>query len=389
MAIFAFYIIDFPSGGTGTAVQHTANELARRGHKVIIFAGRHMPENYALNIERSFEVVQVPDMNPNTGENIEFLANQLNENMVSAFVVVAMHFLRINELRKKTRCKVVYALHGVPFYEGRMNAGMKHRGGILRRIKYWLKYDWQYRYFQRGLRECRHIYDNTISSVDRYVVLHKEYKRLLEETLELSAKDREKICVIPNGIEQNLEEIDEKEKIIIFVGRLTYADKRPMRLVNIWEQAYKELTDWRFVVVGDGEEKDRMQKAVHCRGIERMEFVGYSNDVNSYYRKSSIICLTSEYEGWGLCLAEGQAYGVVPMAFNCSAGVDDIISPNGQNGLLVTPYNCEEYAHQLVAIAKNPERLHTLSQNCIEKAKTYTMERNSKGYCELLEGLAK
>ena len=35
MAVFAFYIVEFPAGGTGTAVLHTANGLVRNGHRVV------------------------------------------------------------------------------------------------------------------------------------------------------------------------------------------------------------------------------------------------------------------------------------------------------------------------------------------------------------------
>jgi len=209
----------------------------------------------------------------------------------------------------------------------------------------------------------------------------------LVKELRLSQSDTQKMRVIPNGILTTDAPQMKKEKIILFVGRLSFADKRPMRLVDIWSRIYKQLPDWRFVIVGDGPEKASLQEAVSQRGIERMDFPGFTNDTVSYYQKASIICLTSEYEGWPLCLAEGQAYGVVPIAFSCTAGICDIISPSGVNGVLVPPYDCAVFADKLLQMTSDGKWLSQMRDSAVEKAKTYAMSRNSEGYCRLLEEL--
>ena len=158
-------------------------------------------------------------------------------------------------------------------------------------------------------------------------------------------------------------------------------------MVEIWSRICKRLPDWRFLIVGDGPERQTLEDAIRQRGIERMEMVGFSNYVVSYYQKASIVCLTSQYEGWPLCLAEGQAYGVVPVAFNCSAGIRDIIDKPGKNGLLISPYDCNKYAKELLRIALDTQQLALMSAMSLIKAKDYDMEKNSSGYQQLLEEL--
>ena len=120
MSTFAFYVVEFPSGGTGTAVLHTANELTKRGHRVFIYTARHLDDGYPLGYQPHFEVVTVPTINADTDENIRFLRNHITNNCVEALIVVAMHFLRLKELRENNSCKIVYALHGCPFYEEKL-----------------------------------------------------------------------------------------------------------------------------------------------------------------------------------------------------------------------------------------------------------------------------
>ena len=393
MSTFAFYVVEFPSGGTGTAVLHTANELTKRGHRVIIYTARHLADGYPVGYQPHFELVTVPTINADTDENIRFLRNHITNNCVEALIVVAMHFLRLKELRENNSCKIVYALHGCPFYEEKlfnitkqMEANRNGRFG--RCLSYWLIHHWRYKWFHSNMRKVLPIYEKTIDAVDKYVVLCEDYISLIVDTLHLSSQDASKLCVIKNGIMPVDAPVEKKEKIILFVGRLTYEDKRPMRFVDIWSKIYKKLPDWRFVVVGNGPELPVLKDAVAMRGIERMEFAGFSTDTPSFYQRASIVCLTSEYEGWPLCLAEGQAYGVVPIAFDCTAGIEDIISHPGENGMLVDSFSCTDYANKLLQMALDEQWLSAMSEKCKVKSMSYTMKRNSQGYIHLLEELA-
>lgn len=373
MATFAFYIMEFPAGGTGTAVSHTANELIAAGHQVIIYTARHCTDQYPKGYERLFQVVIVPTMDPDTDENLDFLCQHIRENHVAALVVVAMHFYRIKVIKQNTSCKIVYALHGCPFYEAKdYSLNWKH---------------WYDRWLYNGMKETLPIYRNTIDAADRYVVLCEDYAKMLVRNMRLSKANAQKLRVVPNGIETTAVPSLNKEKIIIFVGRLSLADKRPMRMAEIWRLIYQRLPDWRFVIVGDGPEKENLEQYICQHHIERMVFAGFTNDTVSFYQKASIICLTSQYEGWPLCLAEGQAYGVVPIAFDCTAGIRDIISPSKENGVLVPSYNCKAFADKLYRMATDAKWLARMRENVVKKAKSYTMSRNSEGYRKVLEEL--
>lgn len=97
--------------------------------------------------------------------------------------------------------------------------------------------------------------------------------------------------------------------------------------------------------------------------------------------------MTSTYEGWGLSLTEAQLYGVVPIAFGCSAGVRKVLSPNGVNGILVEPFDIEEYANRLSQLMSNNEMYKRLQANVIERSKEYNIENIGRQWVEMFKKL--
>ena len=108
--------------------------------------------------------------------------------------------------------------------------------------------------------------------------------------------------------------------------------------------------------------------------LERVIFVGGTQDVQSYYRDASVSCLTSTFEGWPLCLTEAQANGVVPIAFNCCAGVSEILSPSGINGILIPPFDKEKFANELCGLLSSPDRIEQMRTEVLLKSQDYSMD---------------
>lgn len=144
-------------------------------------------------------------------------------------------------------------------------------------------------------------------------------------------------------------EINEKEKILLYVGRLTRAEKRPDRLLKVWERLHLKFLDWKLVFVGDGEERLVLEEYAYKYNLKNVTFVGEKRNVNDYYKKASFICLTSNFEGWGMSLVEGMSYGCVPIVFNSFQAASDIIE-DSVDGILVRPYSIKEYSNKLEEI---------------------------------------
>ena len=101
----------------------------------------------------------------------------------------------------------------------------------------------------------------------------------------------------------------QREKRVVYVGRLTYWDKRLDRLLAVWERIYQRFPEWRLCFVGEGEESVNLRKIVADKGVQRVEFLGWHNNPTQFYRTSEIVCMTSASEGCPMALLEAQQCG--------------------------------------------------------------------------------
>lgn len=177
-----------------------------------------------------------------------------------------------------------------------------------------------------------------------------------------------------------------KENIFLYVGRLSYVDKRVDRLLDAWKIVCEELSDWKLLIVGDGDEANRL-KAMSAN-LPHVCFEGFRNNTEPYYQSSSALCLTSSCESWGLCLTEAQSYGVVPIAMNASSGVSSVIGETG--GFLVEKGNVKDLADKMLYFAHLSENeKQRLRECCVEKSKEYAPNVVVAKWRELFDTLLK
>ena len=76
----------------------------------------------------------------------------------------------------------------------------------------------------------------------------------------------------PNTFQLSHLNLDNKEKIILYVGRLKESDKSPLNLLKVWARIYNKHYDWKLFIVGTGEDLDLLQSySKKCR-LERVFF---------------------------------------------------------------------------------------------------------------------
>ncbi len=96
------------------------------------------------------------------------------------------------------------------------------------------------------------------------------------------------------------------EKIALFVGRLV-----PYKGLGDLIEAM-ERVEGKLVIVGQGPERERLEKLVKDNDLERkVSFAGYvpEDQIGAYYHACDVVTLTSTNtsEAFGMCLLEGQA----------------------------------------------------------------------------------
>lgn len=141
--------------------------------------------------------------------------------------------------------------------------------------------------------------------------------------------------------------------LIGWVGRMT-AVKRVDELITAFAQLRDRGADAYLVLVGDGPDRDALERRAHDRGVvRRCMFVGYQQDVASFYDAIDALVLPSANEGTPVSVIEALAAGRPAVATEVG-GVGDIIR-SGVDGILVAPGDTDALSDALMKLVTDPE----------------------------------
>lgn len=145
---------------------------------------------------------------------------------------------------------------------------------------------------------------------------------------------------------------------VITVGRLSNQKGYDM-LLDAWSIVEKS-SDFKLLIVGDGEEKANLKDKAAKLNLNNVEFVGITNDVTKFYKNSSIYVSSSRFEGLPMCMIEAQSFGLPIVSFKCKTGPSEIIE-DGISGYLVENGDCEMLAERLLVLINNNEKVKNMS----------------------------
>lgn len=152
------------------------------------------------------------------------------------------------------------------------------------------------------------------------------------------------------------------ENVIVTAGRLTY-QKGTEYLAKVAVPVLKKHRDWKWLVLGDGEERYILEKAISENSLEnQLVLEGTVENVESYLERAKLFVFTTRYEGFGMCLVEALKMKVPCVSFDVKVGPSEIIS-NRRNGILIPPFDCKKMVEVINSLIETPEMLEELSAN--------------------------
>lgn len=373
MKRIAFVHNRFPAGGAERVTIDIARYLsAFDGYEVFVFATRFYEEMLPEDVRGSIHIREIPSQAASSRRSAA-VGKLIVEEHIDILVQVTKSLPGMEGIRSATGCKFIVACHGEPFWQRHAIMHRRQKGGFRRLL--WHLYN--RRRFEDGTLAMKMAVGRTrrdYELCDAYTVLCESYKAETAEILGLDPHDNH-IYAIENPEMRVEDPCLDKEKILLFCGRFENWSKRIDRLLRIWHKVQHELDDWRLVLVGDGRDGKMLRAMAEDLGLERVSFEGMKVDVKPYYRKASIVCLTSDTEGWPLVLTEGQAQGCIGIAFGTTSGIREILSPDGECGFVVPSSDESAFAETLVKVASmNEEDLRRIRVNGLRKRAEYVPE---------------
>lgn len=224
--------------------------------------------------------------------------------------------------------------------------------------------------------------DLTILLSDTFIPLFKEYASIDETS---------KLKTIPNSIPFSYslsdEEILNKKKTVLMVGRMVEFPKRVSTILNIWQKIENDTSakDWNLVIVGDGPDLEKFKKQANSLDLQRCTFAG-RQDPLPYYLSASIFMMTSEFEGFPMTLIEAEQMGCIPVAFNSFNTLNEVVI-NNVNGRIVPNNDIEKYTLAILDLMQNPEKRYQMIRNGLAKSKKYDQDSICAKWKKLFEEL--
>ena len=206
---------------------------------------------------------------------------------------------------------------------------------------------------------------------------------------------KSKIRVTPTGInlntktpDKNIREvlnIKNKEKIVLFVGHIN--KRKGIDLIIKTAQLLKDK-NIKFLVVGDGPEREKSIKLVSNSGLdEKIIFVGNRFDVHNFYNIADIFFLPSRGEGLAGVLMEAMIYQV-PIVTSNITGTRDLVT-HLKNGLLCETENYKCYALSIERLLNDKNLRNKFKENGLRKIKEeYLWDNNIKNFESLYKKIA-
>lgn len=386
MVRIAFIHNNFPAGGAERVTVDIARYLSGfGGYRVYVYASRIAEALLTEDMADVFVLRRIP------GQAIPARrARQIEQYIVEDGIDILVQTIKaipgIEGIKERTGVKTVVACHGEPFWQ-RYAIVYRRQKGLVRKIM-WNLYN--RKRYEDGSLAMKKAVGRTMKDYygcDAYTVLCQPYKL---ETAAGIGVDPVKSHIYPiENPEYSVEDVNyDKENIILFCGRFENWSKRIDRLLRIWSKVQDRLADWKLVLVGDGEDWDVLRKMSQDMSLERVDFQGHRSNVADYYRKASVVVLTSDTEGWPLALTEAQAHGCICVAFGCTSGIKEVLAPEEGCGFVVPAYDEDEYAATLLKVAgmSDGEKMR-MRRNTVRKRLQYRPEHIAGKWKQLFDEL--
>ena len=365
-------------GGIEIVAATLASCFVRHGHHVVI--ATFSPPN-ALTVARTDERVKIYTIGDYvcSAKNVATLRNILQKHHIQ--VVINQWGLPLVPCRTLNKAKCGLNIKTIAVYHNQIDTNARIKDveialdGCHNPLKRCLLAAKKAAFKLVTSKSMAYVYHHT----DLYQVLSPSYVPLFSKFTGIKHPDHLMVQTNPVTLDSSDFEytFEEKQKEIIYLGRIDYNQKRVYRVIDTWAKLEAKFPDWKLTIVGDGVERENVEKQVAEYGLKRVSFEGFQQP-KPYYERASILLLTSEYEGFPLVLAECMSFGVIPVVYDSYSAVRDIIA-DGKDGIVI-PYHQEGYradeaASLLSRIMEDEGKRDKMSHATIEKSKKYSVEK--------------
>lgn len=327
------------SGGMERVLANKANYLAQKGHEVVIVT---TDQQHKVPFFKLSSSIRQYDLNINySANNGKGIWNKLLFFPWKQW----KHRARLKKLLGEQKADIV-----VSMFDGDASFLWKTKDGSRKVVEIHFSRYKRLQYNRSGLWKWVDKYrtkqDEAIArKYDRFVVLTEEDRQYWGEL--------PNIRVIPNANTFETKEAASLENPrAIAVGRLE-EQKGFEDMIRAWQHVYSHYPEWKLSIFGQGSLRQKLLDLIESLSLKNV--VSLENpvsDIKNKYLDSSILLMTSRYEGLPMSLLEAQCCGLPMVSYTCKCGPRDIIR-DGKNGYLIPEGDIQLFAEKVNKIIEN------------------------------------
>jgi len=197
-----------------------------------------------------------------------------------------------------------------------------------------------------------------------------------EEITKRFSIPKEKISVLPiyidtKSVEEGKITFDLHSRFgwhfIMLVAARLNPEKNVSLAIEILAKLRTRFSDAGLVIVGDGPEKSNLEALSKKLGVDsNIAFVGWQDNMSTYYRTANLFLQTSLFEGYGLALVEAGLSGL-PVVTTAVGIAGELV--DGQDAYICPP-NADYMANAVADLIENNskrEMFHLTLKRTLEK----------------------
>ena len=235
------------------------------------------------------------------------------------------------------------------------------------------------------------------SQVDAFLAISEAVrKRLIADRIPAAridvvheGVDVARIVSLPHGNLHAAMFLPTHSPIVGAIGALV-AQKAHHTLIDAAALVVKQVSDVRFVILGEGELRPQLEKQIKHLHLERHVFLaGFRPDVLELLKDVDVFALSSTHEGMCTSLVDAMAAEKAAVA-TAVGGVPEVLA-DGETGFLVPPRDVQALATRITQLLTDPALRDRMGRAALARARRlFTVERmveeTARAYARLRVG---
>ncbi|MEO7030545.1 MAG: glycosyltransferase family 4 protein [Acidobacteriaceae bacterium] len=175
--------------------------------------------------------------------------------------------------------------------------------------------------------------------------------------------------------------LEPNRPVILFASKLQER-KNCIHLVEAYAQFLRSKPSPApyLVIVGDGEERARLEAFCSASALTDVRFAGFQNQsvLPRFFQLADVFVLPSRHEPWGLIVNEAMAAGC-PSIVSEDVGSHPDLIVNGENGLVFPTGNVPALTAALANIFATPDTAAAMGQRATQRMNTWSFDQDIAG----------